>query len=404
MDFNDSEQEATFRETISTWLQEHAPRHLLDELRNSPPYTLELKNEDTLTSARAWQLKKFQAGYSCRHWPSEFGGHNATPIERIIWEQEEGEYGKLSLPFGIGMGMVAPTLIHYASTVDKQRFLPAIASGEEIWCQLFSEPGAGSDLAGINTRAERDGDNWRINGQKVWTSWAHVADYGILLARSDSSVPKHKGLTMFFVDMKAAGIDIKPIHQMNEKSVFNEIFLTDVIIPDQQRLGDVGDGWRVSLTTLMHERLASAGIPTGFQQILDLCCETGLASQDQAVRSKLAHWAYIESGLRFGFCRSLTRISRGEEPGAENAIGKLVGAQTLQDILRYGLNLKAESGLCMTDVDDSGNGWFQSMFLRSPGLRIEAGTDEILKNIIAEHVLGLPGDLRVDKDIPFNQL
>src|SRR6202165_1937881 len=201
--------------------------------------------------------------------PKQYGGRGATPIERVIWQQEEGPFAKLSGMFIIGHGMCGPTMMAFAGEDQKRKYLPPLASGEKIWCQLFSEPAGGSDVAGLRTRAERRGDDWIINGQKIWTSGAHYSDYGILLTRTDPNVPKHKGLTMFFLDMKSEGVEIKPIKQANGQSDFNEVYFTDVKIPDAQRLGEVNDGWNVSLTTLMNERMSiGAGVSTGFPELL----------------------------------------------------------------------------------------------------------------------------------------
>jgi alkylation response protein AidB-like acyl-CoA dehydrogenase len=232
-----------------------------------------LPGGDAIAESKAWQKKKRDAGWACLQWPKEYGGRGASPIERVIWQQEEGVYGKLAGIFLIGQGMCGPTLMAFAEERHKQRFLPPLASGEEIWCQLFSEPVAGSDLAGLRTKAEKDGDHWVINGQKIWTSGAHYSDHGILLTRTDPNVAKHDGLTMFFFDMKSPGIEVRPIKQVNGQSGFNEVFFTDLRIPDHQRLGAVGQGWKVSLTTLMNERLSiGAGMPTGFPELLDFCC------------------------------------------------------------------------------------------------------------------------------------
>src|SRR6188508_1203645 len=188
--------------------------------------------------------------------PKQYGGRGATPIERVIWQQEEGPFGRLSGMFIIGHGMCGPTMMAFAGEEQKRKYLPPLASGEKIWCQLFSEPAGGSDVAGLRTHAEKKGDEWIINGQKIWTSGAHYSDYGILLTRPDPNVPKHKGLTMFFLDMKSPGVEVKPIKQASGMQEFNEVYFTDVVIPDSQRLGNVGDGWSVSLTTLMNERMS----------------------------------------------------------------------------------------------------------------------------------------------------
>jgi alkylation response protein AidB-like acyl-CoA dehydrogenase len=303
-------------------------------------------------------------------------------------------------------------MMAYATEEQKRRYLPPLAAGEEVWCQLFSEPAGGSDLAGLRTRAEPAPDgsgDWIINGQKIWTSGAHYSDYGILITRTDPNVPKHKGLTMFFLSMKTPGIEIRPIKQANGQSGFNEVYFTDVRLPDAQRLGPVNGGWGVSLTTLMNERLSiGSGMSTGFPEFFDLCCrietERGLAVDDPAVRARLATWAIRTTGLKYTGYRALSAISRGETPGPENSIGKLVAGSTMQEIAMFAEDLQGQAGIA-TDPDVAASvGRFQAMLLRSPATRVEGGTDEILRNIIAERVLGLPPDVRVDKDVPFNQI
>ena len=362
-----------------------------------------------LAASKAWQKKKAQSDWACLHWPEDCGGRGASPIERVIWQQEEGAYGKLASIFLIGQGMIGPTLMAYAQEPHKRRYLPPLASGEEIWCQLFSEPVAGSDLAGLRTRAELVGDEWVINGQKIWTSGAHYSDYGMILTRTDPSVVKHDGLTMFFFDMKSPGVEVRPIKQVNGQSGFNEVFFTDLRVPDHQRLGAVGQGWRVSLTTLMNERMSiGAGMPTGFPDLLDFCCEfdtgDGLAIDDPAVRSRLATWAVRTSGLKYTAYRSISALSKGQIPGPENSIGKLVAGQTLQEIAMFALDLQGASGVLVDAAQPSAAARFQAMLLRSPATRIEGGTDEILRNIISERVLGLPADMRADRGLPFNEI
>jgi len=292
MDFEDTPAEAAFRRDARRWIEANAPRELYADLSGMLYGDVHLKSADVVVESKKWQKKKQLAGWACPHWPKEYGGRGATPMERVIWQQEEGVYALLSRLFALGLGMCGPTVMKWASEEHKLRYLSPLAAGEEIWCQLFSEPAAGSDLAGLRTRAEKDGDSWIVNGQKIWTSRAHLADYGILLARTDSNVPKHSGLTMFIVDMKWPGVEFRPIKQINGSSGFNQVFLTDARIPDRQRLGGVGQGWTVSLTTLMNERLyVGASMPTGFPELLAFC-ETldmgdGKAIDNPAVRQKL---------------------------------------------------------------------------------------------------------------------
>jgi acyl-CoA dehydrogenase len=409
MNFDDTPQEAAFRATAREWIAANAPHQYADDLRKASLGRVQLNGANILEVAKAWQKKKADAGWAVPHWPKDYGGRGATPIERVIWQQEEGVFGKLGALFIIGQGMCGPTMMAFASEDQKRHFLPPLASGENIWCQLFSEPAGGSDVAGLRTRAEKDGDDWIINGQKIWTSGAHYSDYGILITRTDPNVPKHKGLTMFFLDMKSPGVEIKPIKQANGQAEFNEVYFTDVRIPDAQRLGAVGDGWNVSLTTLMNERMSiGANVATGFPELFEfantLMLDDGPAIENAAVRSKLANWAVRASGLKYTSFRAISALSKGERPGPENSIGKLVAGSMIQDVATYALDLQGAAGVMSGADDAEAGGKFQAMLLRSPATRVEGGTDEILRNIIAERVLGLPGDIRVDKDVPFNKI
>ena len=408
MNFDDTPEEAAFRQQVRAWLDANAPKEMEAELRkmgfgSSGP---------SLEASKAWQKKKAAAGYSCLNWPKEYGGGGFTPIQRVIWSQEEGVYAKLSGPFTIGHGMCGPTVMHWAAEEDKRRLLPTTVSGEEIWCQLFSEPAGGSDLAGLRTRAEPANDgsgDWIVNGQKIWTSGAQHSDWGLLITRTDPDVPKHKGLTMFFLSMKTPGIEIRPIKQANGQSGFNEVYFTDVRIPDAQRLGAVNQGWEVSLTTLMNERAAIGGnMSTGFPELFELACTLEIDGQpavdNPMVRSRLAQFAVRQSGLKYTGMRSLTALSKGGTPGPENSIGKLVAGATMQELATFAVDLMGEAGVINDPADAVQGGWFQAVLMRSPATRIEGGSDEILRNIIAERVLGLPGDIRVDKNVPFRDI
>jgi len=409
MTFDDSPAEAAFRAEARAWIAANAPHELLPLLSKAGFASVDMDEGDLVRAAKAWQKKKAAAGWSALQWPRQYGGRGATAVERVIWEQEEGPYGKLAFIFVIGFGMAGPTLIAHGTEEQKRRFLPKLISGEEIWCQLFSEPAAGSDLAGIRTRAEKVGDGWVVNGQKIWTSLAHLADYGILVARTDPTVPKHKGLSYFWVDMHAPAVEVRPIKQANGRSEFNEVYFTDLLLADHQRIGEVGRGWQVALTTLMNERLMiGTSMPTGFDALFDYCCELrteqGLAIDDRAVRSKLADWAVRANGLKFNSLRGLSALAKGGTPGAENSIGKLVAGSMMQEIAMFAMNLQGRAGILVDPEASEAAGPFQEMLLRSPGTRIEGGTDEILRNIIAERVLGLPPDIRVDKDVPFDRI
>ena len=330
-------------------------------------------------------------------------------MQQVIYNQEESNYLVPRGVYEIGLGMCIPTMLTYATEEQKQRYAGPALRGEEIWCQLFSEPSAGSDLAGLRTRCVKDGDDWIINGQKIWTSGAHFCDYGVLVTRSDPAQPKHKGLTYFFLDMKSPGVEVRRIKQISGVSNFNEVFFTDVRIPDAQRLGAVGDGWRVSITTLMNERLAVGQTPPpDFDEIFALArqieLEDGPAIQDSELRGKLADWYVQQQGLKYSQFRTMTALSRGETPGPESSITKIVSANKRQQIAHYAMDLMEAGGICMDSESMPMRAMFQDSLLSSPSGRIAGGTDEILRNIIAERVLGLPSDIRVDKDVPFDKL
>lgn len=409
MNFDDTPEEAKFRAEVRAWIDANAPKHLDEMLSTSTMGRSNIDPESFRAESKAWQKKKQEAGWACMQWPTEFGGRGATPIERVIWSQEEGHYGILSGIFLIGQGMCGPTMMGFATKEQNEELLPRLASGEDIWCQMFSEPSAGSDLAGLRTRAEKDGDEWVINGQKIWTSGAHYCDWGILLTRTDPTVAKHKGLTMFFVDMKSPGIEVRPIKQVNGNSDFNEVFFTDLRVSDAQRLGDVGQGWIVALTTLMNERLAiGGGMATGFPELLSfvqgLDFDGTPAIKDGAVRERLADWHVLSAGLKHTSSRMISALSKGETPGPEASIGKLVAGSLMQEISLYAAELQEQTGAIIDTETAPFGGRFQAMMLRSPATRIEGGTDEILRNIIAERVLGLPADVRVDKDVAFKDV
>ena len=398
MDFNDTEAEAAFRAETRGWLEANIPS--ADELGAL----------DYIGRAKLWQKRKYDAGWACIRWPEEHGGRGATAMEQVIWNQEESKFDLPDAIFGIGHGMCGPTMMAWATDEQNQRYLPKLSSGEEIWCQMFSEPAGGSDLAALRTHAEKDGDEWIINGQKIWTSGAHFSDYGVLVLRTDPTLPKHQGLTYFFIDMKSPGIEVKPIKQISGGANFNEVYFTDVRISDAQRLGAVGQGWQVALTTLMNERasIGSGGGGVNFNSVFKLAGKVSIddrpAIEDKAVRARLANWYIQESGLKFTGYRSMTALSRGEMPGPENAIGKLVGAPKIQDMASFALDLLDQSGAIWDPALSEEAGLFQAAYMSSPGFRIAGGTDEIMANIIAERVLGLPQDIRVDKGIPFNKV
>ena len=406
MDFTDSPEEAAYRAKARAWLQANAPKYA-GRGRGGPLEDDE--SSDDMARAKAWQAKKAEAGYAQVTWPKEWGGGGGTPIQSVIFGQEEAKFGVGSGYFAIGLGMCVPTVMSVGDEATKARFVGPALRGEEIWCQLFSEPSGGSDVAAARTRAVREGDEWVINGQKVWTSGAHYSDFGIVLCRTDPNVPKHKGLTMFWLDMKSPGVEVRPIHQMSGGSNFNEVYFTDVRVKDNQRLGAIGDGWRVSLVTLMNERLSvGGGGGTDYATIMRLARELqtgdGSALSDSAFREKLADWYVQSEGLKYTRFRTMTALSRGQTPGPESSIGKIITANQLQDLTNSAVEMQDQFGIIDDEAVAPLKAAFQAGLLSSPGLRIAGGTDEILKNIIAERVLGLPGDIRVDKDVAFKDM
>lgn len=397
MDFNDTAEEAGYRATARNWLETNHAEHKAQD------------HADDMAAARAWQARKAGAGYAQITWPKEWGGAGGTPIQSVIFGQEEAKFPVQYGYFTIGLGMCVPTVMAFADDATKQRFVGPALRGEEIWSQLFSEPAGGSDVAAIRTRAVKQGDDWVVNGQKVWTSGAHYSDYGIVLVRTNPDVPKHKGLTMFWLDLRAPGVEIRPIHQMSGGSNFNEVYFTDVRIPDAQRLGAVDDGWKVALVTLMNERLAvGGGTGVGPREILNLARELDAAEgtllQDTGFRQKLADWYVQSEGLRNTRMRTITALSRGQTPGPESSIGKIIAANQLQDIGNSAVEAEDQYGIIADPALAPMKAMFQSATMTAPGLRIAGGTDEILKNIIAERVLGLPGEIRTDKDAAFKDL
>jgi alkylation response protein AidB-like acyl-CoA dehydrogenase len=405
MDFLDTPEEAAFRAEVRAFLEGNAERKSDQNAVQRGRYA----DLNLLVKAKGWQRKKADAGFVGITWPKQWGGRGGSPLQQVIYNQEEANFVVPRGVFEIGLGMCIPTMMAYARPAQLERFVPPAMRGEEVWCQLFSEPSAGSDLAGLRMRAERDGRDWVLNGQKIWTSGAHFSDYGIIVTRSDPNARKHDGLTFFFFNMKSPGVEVRRIKQISGTSNFNEVFFTDVRIPDEQRLGEVGAGWKVSLTTLMNERLAVGDAPgPDFEDIFalarSLTLDDGPAIKNAAVRERLADWYVKSQGLKYTKFRTITALSRGQTPGPEASITKVVSASKLQEIASFGMDLLGMSGGIM-DLDVAPmNAWFQEALLYAPGSRIAGGSDEILRNIIAERVLGLPPDVRVDKDLPFNQL
>jgi alkylation response protein AidB-like acyl-CoA dehydrogenase len=400
----DTEDEAVFRAEARAWLAQNASEYV-----EPPPKAW---SEDELVSrAKAWQREKAAAGYGAIAAPKSVGGAGVSSRMAAIFGQEEQRYHTphyIGQSIGLNMGMAV--IRKHGTPEQFERFMKPTVAGDVSWCQLFSEPGAGSDLAGVRTRAVRQGDNWIINGQKVWSSWAHRAGYGILLARSDPSVPKYQGLTFFILDMTAPGVEVRPIQQITGKADFNETFLTDVVIPDANRIGAEGEGWACAMTVLSVERDQSKGGGESVSQVramIDRAARTprghGTALDSASVRAKLAQWWVEEQGLKAFGMRLQAAAAAGLPPPATLSLMKLVSATKLQQTNAFLMDLREYDGLFDEPAEMEDDDVFYQ-YLWSAALRVAGGADEIMRNQLAERALGMPQDIRLDKGVPFDKL
>lgn len=401
------EQEAThtdligYRTRAAAWLAQHAV-HFCGEARKG------LSFDQDLALARRWQALKFEHGYAGITLPKVYGGAGCTELEKIIFCEEEMRYDLPLNYFSVSLSNPVPIMLRHAPEEARRRLAPLALRGDQIWCQLFSEPSAGTDLAALRLKAERHGEGWLLNGQKVWTSWAQIADWGVVIARSDPTVPKHAGLTYFFLDMKTPGITVRPIRRLVDDPDLNEVFFDNVFVPDVQRLGDVGAGFKVAVETLMIERYAvtdESGFGPTLEAFVDLASQAKIngrsALEDGEVRAQIAQTFIERQGLRSIHRRAIAAIAAGKEPGPEGAIRKLLLGRTRQSLGATALDLLGADGVRLADealtVSDFALSWLD------PSLRIAGGTDEVLMNTLAERVLGLPQDYRPDKGLPFNK-
>jgi alkylation response protein AidB-like acyl-CoA dehydrogenase len=393
MDFKDSPGQAEFRAEARAWLEEQFPAwKAAEDVTGEPPYPTEV--------ARSWHRVLHAGGWAAPSWPPQFGGRGLGFVEGTIWAEEKARVGA-NVPFDIpGFGMAGPTIVAHGSEEQQARFLPPLLAGEELWCQLFSEPGAGSDLANLTTRAELDGDEWVVTGQKVWSSAAHEADWGILIARHDFDLPKHKGLVYLIVDMHAAGIEVRPLRQMDGGSHFNEVFLNGVRVPDANRLGEPGDGWKVAVTTLMNERVSLGAATAGFAIPFDRLTATARAAPAglrRVDRDALARVYTSGRILELLNARVVSKLGKGQIPDAEGSVMKLVLAKLVSDSAELAVHLLGPEG---TVEDEAG---LQHTFLGSLAFHLGGGTDQIQRNLIGERVLGLPRDEQPDRTLPFRE-
>ncbi len=400
------ETDEAFRYRVRGFLDAHAHR------RDDPEVRRPAGDDAALVEwATSYQAALYDAGLAGLTWPIAYGGQGLTTAHETIFNEEAGDLDLPSGVFSIGFGMCIPTLLAHGSEELKQRYVRPAARGEEIWCQLFSEPSAGSDVASLQTRAVRDGDEWIVDGQKVWTSGAQHCDFGILLARTDPEVPKHRGLTMFVLDMHAAGVAVRPLRQMNGASNFNEVFLDSVRIPGDQVVGEPGEGWRVAITTLMNERVSigagrsAATTPTPVEPVeahLDTARRRRLQG-DPLAREGLADLLVQARVLDLVGLRVRAAASAGRVPGPEGSIAKLAGSLLAARAAQLGAALAGPEAT-LTRLHRGGSSPWAERVLSAPAASIAGGTSEVMRNILGERVLGLPKEPEVDRSVPFSQV
>ena len=396
-----------FRAQVRAWLKENGKR--VDD--HSAAEEADGETVDYLTKARVFMNKLYDAGFSGLSWPKEYGGQSLTMNHQRVFNEEANGYDLQSSPFMVTLGMCAPTLLQYGTEEQRKRHIPAMLRGDEIWCQLCSEPGAGSDVAGLTTKAVRDGDEWVINGQKVWTSGAHFSKYGLIVTRTNVDVPKHKGITMFIVDMTSPGVTVRPLRQMSGGSGFNEVFFDNVRIPAENLVGEIDHGWMAAIGTLMNERVSigagGGGLGRGsgtpqFDSLSELATKVG-KKHDSATRQELASIYVEERLIQILGDRMRAGMKAGKAPGPEGSIAKLSGSELGKRSADMAMSLLAEAGQAWGD-DDEAAMRAATTVLASPGGAIAGGTPEIMRNILGERSLGLPKEPQVDRDMPFKEV
>ena len=399
----ESADEAAFREKARTWLRDNAPTSAVAGTQGVAADPNEAT--DAVTAAKQFQAKLFDAGLAGLTWPQEYGGQGLTSRHRRIFEEEASPYPLPTGIFIIGFGMCGPTVLEHGTEEQKNRYIAPMLRGDEIWCQLFSEPGAGSDVAGLQARAVETEDGWLLNGQKVWTSGAHYCDYGLVIARTDPDQPKHRGITMFIVDMNAEGVTTRPLRQITGESHFNEVFFEDVHIPRENLVGEVNDGWRCAITTLMNERVSigsSGGDGDPIEPYVTLLRRRGL-EDDPVARDEVASLYVRQRVQRYLGMRLNESLRMGTAPGPLGSVAKLHGSIISQVSSQMGVDLVGLDAVAWEDDEQGADRWAQAV-LQSPGSVIAGGTSDIQRNIIGERVLGLPKEPQVDRDLPFREL
>lgn len=405
VDFEDSEELAAFRAEVRAFLEANAERRRGDDRdwsRHGAATDPQVA-ADYRARCRAWQKLLHDKGWAGLTWPEQFGGRGLSPAHQIVFNQELAHYDATSGFIAAAQALVGPTLMKHGTPQQQARYLGPLLSGEESWCQLFSEPGAGSDLAALATRAELDGDDWVINGQKVWTSSAQHADFGILVARTDPDAPKHKGLTFFIVDMTSPGIEVRPLVQAQGVAHFNEVFLSDVRVPAENVVGGVGEGWAATRTTLRNESsmISGAGQASGFAAVLSTARRTG-RTEDPIVRQGLAAVYTNELVLKWMGWRNQTAVMTGRyDLALHGSLLKNFFTRALTFRVNLALAIEGAEGMLWADAE--GDGFWQYQCLNQFASRIGGGTEEVHRNNLGEQVLGLPREPSTDRDIPWNQ-
>lgn len=396
MDFSFTKKEEKFRAELRTWLEANLPEGWLEGKRDLPEDLDEYSRV-----LRAWQNKLYEGGWAAIAWPKEYGGRNASLMEEIIYHQEMVRVKAPPLINYIGIHMVGPTLIDIGTDEQKERYLKKILTGEEIWCQGYSEPGAGSDLTGLKTRAVKDVDRWLINGQKVWTSFGHVADKCFLLTRTSTHPEKkHRGITVFMMDMHQPGVETLPIVQMDGESEFNEVYMTDAVATDADIVGQVDSGWHVLIALMLHERTGIGAelftLEKQFNDTVELAQQYKVNGrpliENPAVRQKLANFYARVRGSLLNYYKNLTTTIKNGQPGAETSIDKLVVTELHQALSAFAVEIQGHQGVLL-DKDAVADPKWQHLFLASFGQTIGGGTSEVQRNTIGERVLGLPKDM-----------
>ena len=407
MDFDDTPEEAAWRAECRAFLEQHAERRS-GPIDWSQSLWAKSASEEELEAQRVeaarWQTFKFEHGWAGLTWPEAFGGRGLSSHLAAIFAEEEAAF---DVPVGVyaqSIGMAGPTIIAHGTDAQKTRYLEPMLRGVETWCQLFSEPGAGSDLAGLRTTGVVDGDEMIVNGQKVWTSNAVEAAHGMLLVRTDPDAPKHRGITYLLVDMTLPGIEIRPLRQINGRAEFNEVFLDEVRVPLEGVLGEINAGWGPILTTLMNERQGiGTGMRGGTTDLIEIARRFGCAD-DARVRQALARLHSMEETIRFLSYRVRTSASRGEPPGPESSVLKLAASRRLEAQGSLVMRLMGAAAT-LAETDAHANGFWQNYaFLGQWAARIGGGTDQVQRNIVGENVLGLPQEPRPDKGVAFREI